>query len=361
MKRRVVVSLALCVTFLVTGHATAHATSGWVIVTGVNPGGNNNLSGVAAVSTSDVWAVGSTNAPGSGILIEHWDGTTWSQVSPSVPPGFIGSLAAISAVSASDIWAVGSSGSGANMKSLTMHWDGTQWSVIHSPNVGQTGTGLIAVTALSSHGVWAVGNSGEHNPTPVAMHWDGTQWSLYLPAVPPNVRAIYVRGVAAAGSHHVWLVGGYINNAGYVILTEQWNGTAWTIVPAPFCCEFTAITHFFGPRMIAIGWGSMPPGLAEEWNGSTWYLGYSLPPDNSLFAITAGATAGVWSVGSVVESSASQTLTLHGDVVVPSPNTPLPFNELDAVSVTPGTGEVWAVGRAFGNSNVNVLIEQYTP
>jgi hypothetical protein len=42
--------------------------------------------------------------------IEHWDGTSWSIVSspnPTKSPGLDSSLRAIAAISASDIWAVG--------------------------------------------------------------------------------------------------------------------------------------------------------------------------------------------------------------------------------------------------------------
>ena len=72
------------------------------------------LSGLACVSASDCWASGATtdgSGMASGILMEHWDGSTWIDASASVPgstsPGL---LAGISCVSATQCWAAGSTG-----------------------------------------------------------------------------------------------------------------------------------------------------------------------------------------------------------------------------------------------------------
>jgi hypothetical protein len=67
------------------------------------------LSGVAAVSANDVWVVGSQ---GSDILffqtlIEHWNGTTWKVVSSPSPGSFSTQLSGVAAVSARNVWAVG--------------------------------------------------------------------------------------------------------------------------------------------------------------------------------------------------------------------------------------------------------------
>src|SRR5947209_7919408 len=63
------------------------------------------------------------------------------------------SLSGVAAVSGHDVWAVGQQGG----NTLTEHWNGAQWSIVHSPNVGSTGSFLQAVTAISTNDVWAVG------------------------------------------------------------------------------------------------------------------------------------------------------------------------------------------------------------
>ena len=75
-----------------------------------NPGSSNDfLNAVAVVSVSDVWAVGSQESGTSSgqTLIEQWNGTAWSVVaSPNAAVG-ASNLNAVAAVSASNVWAVG--------------------------------------------------------------------------------------------------------------------------------------------------------------------------------------------------------------------------------------------------------------
>src|SRR5205085_2469989 len=63
----------------------------------------------------------------------------WRTVS-SPNPGTDDSLYAVSALSSSDVWAVGNNYDGGPVlvRTLIMHWDGTQWSVVPSPNPGSS-------------------------------------------------------------------------------------------------------------------------------------------------------------------------------------------------------------------------------
>ena len=86
------------------------------------------LSGVAATSARSAWAVGGTErGVGSGTrirtLILRWNGTTWKRV-PSPSPGLRAGLSGVAATSARNAWAVGSTGSG---KTLILRWNGTAW------------------------------------------------------------------------------------------------------------------------------------------------------------------------------------------------------------------------------------------
>src|SRR5262249_33801318 len=148
------------------------------------------LHGIAAVSSTDVWAVGARlSGNPSATLIEHWDGAQWSVVSsPSA-----GALFAVSVLSESSIWAVGVN---AADQTLTEHWNGRQWSIMPSPNPGKFGNSLNAVTAISPTDVWAVGVA---DPTrfgyqSLALHWNGTQWSVvktpFVSRFPYELRAV---------------------------------------------------------------------------------------------------------------------------------------------------------------------------
>ncbi len=78
----------------VTPTATTCAAS-WGVVASPNVGTNfNQLHGVAAVTASDVWAVGyqyNSNDIAS-TLVEHWDGSGWSVVASPNPTGRYGQL-----------------------------------------------------------------------------------------------------------------------------------------------------------------------------------------------------------------------------------------------------------------------------
>lgn len=91
------------------------------------------LSSVSASSPDDVWAVG---ASGKLIfsplhtLIEHWNGNRWAVI-PSPSPGKgENTLSGVSAVDSSDAWAVGDYANGfRRLKSthLYLHWNGARW------------------------------------------------------------------------------------------------------------------------------------------------------------------------------------------------------------------------------------------
>ncbi len=119
----------------------------WSMVPSVTetPPDGGYLSGLACTSSSDCWASGSTTGSDgatSGILMEHWDGSAWTDASASVPGSTSpGMLAGISCVNSAQCWADGSTGtfngggSTPQPKSLVEYWNGSSWSVQPSPDV----------------------------------------------------------------------------------------------------------------------------------------------------------------------------------------------------------------------------------
>src|SRR5947199_65924 len=145
---------ALLATLLSTSLTFAQSGA-WAIVSSPNQGTlGNHLYGVAAVSASDIWAVGSytdqQSQSGSGSLTLHWNGTTWSQVSNPGPTTLYG----VTAVASNDVWAVGAFTSQQSLFGpLILHWNGKTWSEVSSPHAGT----LAAVAAVSANDIWAVG------------------------------------------------------------------------------------------------------------------------------------------------------------------------------------------------------------
>ena len=88
-------------------HGAGDVGRHWHLNQTPNPGGENILYGVDAVSSNDAWTVGYTNVKrDTSALIAHWDGRSWRQVaSPDAAGGIL--LADVAARFPSDVWAVG--------------------------------------------------------------------------------------------------------------------------------------------------------------------------------------------------------------------------------------------------------------
>jgi hypothetical protein len=190
----------------------------------------STLCGIAARSATDIWAVGSYSTlsgttANSFTLTEHWNGTTWSVV-PSPNPavrshnGAQQVLHAVAAISPTDVWAVGdtidtATGSFLPDKTLTMHWNGSAWSVVASPDHPAEDE-LLAVTAASSSDVWAVGDFVQRTSTTtiarsLTLHWNGTSWSTVAsPNGGDGSGDTILTGASALSSGEVWAAGFYL-------------------------------------------------------------------------------------------------------------------------------------------------------
>ena len=197
---------------------------------------DGDLVAVDAVSPRDAWAAGTSyGVSGKGsTVIEHWDGAAWTRT-PSVDPGgrFGTDLYGISATSATDAWAVGDYAidKRGTYDTLIEHWDGSAWSQVPSPNPGGKHQNFLwAVTAISSTDAWALGTYGTHNAnvrTSMILHWDGTSWTKVSDApLGPNVD---LQALSASSATDVWAVGVDTRGA----FAVHWDGTAWKRVGVP--------------------------------------------------------------------------------------------------------------------------------
>jgi hypothetical protein len=357
--------------------AATPCPSVWTVVPSPNVGSfTNELSGTAAVSSTDVWAVGdySTDVFGSYLtLVEHWDGTSWTVTpSPNVG-GATNALRAAVAVSANDVWAVGWAWNATDFAFHTLieHWTGSSWSVVPSPNASTGTNALYDVTATSSSDIWATGyyqiNGG--SPLTLAEHWNGSTWSVF--PTPNRSGAGHLFGGFALTSSNAWAVGD-----GGGTLAEQWNGSVWNVIPTQNVGDWAntldAISATGTSDMWAVGsyqtGGTSPydKTLVEEWDGTAWTISPSPSPGsyrNELAATVALGPTDVWAAGLIsVDTVTSSTLTEHWDglawTVVASPNVADNNQLLDMSSAE---GIVWTVGRAGQTGDWTTLIEELCP
>jgi hypothetical protein len=353
---------------------------GEVVGTPSNPCGiSEALNGIAAISESDVWAVGTRfiNGPGEQMLIKHWDGVRWTSViSPNASAEF-NRLSGVAAASSNDVWTVGQYDPGSGViQTLIQHWDGAVWKIVPSPNDGSSNNRLAGVAALSASSAWAVGSAddGSGGSKPLILRWNGTSWQRITNVpMPPNASEVMLQGVAVVSANDAWAVGSY-RDGGAILqktLILRWNGTAWNIVPSPnprsFQNALNAVTVVSAGHAWAVGYASDGTGyktLALRWNGVSWQA-VSSPspgsPNNELLGVAAVASNDVWAVGySGISDVDGETLVLHWNganwraIARPdSGNTTL--NAADSLG-----GVIWAAGtETIGSGVTNTLAERF--
>jgi hypothetical protein len=94
-------------------------------------------------------------------------------------------------------------------------------------------------------------------------------------------------------------------------VTEQWNGTSWTLVPSPSVTAngtqdtLSAVTALGAGDVWAVG-STLPTSqdsqtLAEHWNGTAWQIVPTTDPSaySNVLDTVAGTTAGqpLWTAG----------------------------------------------------------------
>ena len=344
------------------------------------PGGKF-LNSVAAVSASDVWAVGNYIDPTpigmlDRTLIEHWNGTQWSLI-PSPNPGSTSTaLGGVSAASATDVWAVGyASNNITSAQSLIEHWNGSHWSVVPSPNpAGWDFNALSGIAVISANDIWAVGFSSKSDNSAQTLieHWNGSQWSLVNSPNPGSFQDS-LNGVAVGSANNVWAVGtSSANNSSGQTLVEHWNGSQWSVIASPnpsgsAINSLNEVAVVSTNNIWAVGSSNTySQTLIEHWNGTKWSLVNSPNPGqiNLLSGIAAVSANNIWTVGQSLVSPGGQTLIEHWNgsqwSVVTSPNQPGSVNNFLGGIAAISTNDIWAVG-GFQSSNLAgyTLVEQW--
>jgi len=325
-----------------------------------NPGTNNFLTSVAAVSPCDAWAVGGYYFSDVNIrqtLIVHWDGSAWAQ-QPSPNPGGpagISDLNGVAATSPSNAWAVGSYSDGGAQRTLVEHWNGTAWTRAPSPNRRGPANTLNAVAAVSASNAWAVGSTGFSRT--LIEHWNGKAWKI-VPSPTPASGAELL-GVAATSASNAWAVGATASSKSTVIL--HWNGAAWKRVTSPNPGAgngLRAVTALSARSAWAVGFyndDAVDRTLIEHWNGSRWTRVASRSPGVSgsfLNGVAAASARNVWAVGRYTSNNAAfSTLIEHWNGAawrrVASPGLSSAHTGFFGAAAS-SSRDVWAVG-SYGN------------
>jgi hypothetical protein len=287
----------------------------WRVVPSPNPAAGihttNALDAVVTISKTNAWAFGFYERRSTSFrtLILHWNGSHWSVVpSPNSGPKE-NTLGAAAAVSASNIWAVGYRGGPGPRKALIEHWNGRQWTVVTSQNPGtpRTSTFLSAITVDPFGQAWVVGSDSRSFGQTVALRRRSSGWSI-VPSANPGDGDRFLFGVTSSLRIEL-AVGSYLTGQQTRALGEQWNGAAWVRVPAASPgADYNSLQAVAAKSALnawAVGTSRASRGgrflvLAEQWTGARWVVAATPSPgsgDDALNGVTAIAGGGYWAVG----------------------------------------------------------------
>ena len=287
--------------------------------------GENMLNGVDASASNNVWAVGYSGVSWRyNTLIEHWDGTQWRVImSPNADTTGDNVLTSVAVLSSTNAWAVGSSRTATSRKSLIQRWNGTSWTIVSSPNPGNFGNSLLGVEAIAPNDIWAVGwkNSGDGLRS-LLLHYDGTGWTEGAAVPKLGTGDNVLTSISAVSSDDIWATGYYIDGTQHKTLTLHYNGTTWSQVPSPNSADGTSILTGVNASSQTNAWAvgfeyrtALHHYVAstQHWDGSSWNAFPSAisrdgTQESAMFDVaTAPNTSQVWAVG-----RAGLRLTLGG-------------------------------------------------
>jgi hypothetical protein len=346
----------------------------------------STLNAVAALSTSDAWAVGfqnDNNINDSRTLTLHWDGVSWRDVrspNPGSPPSCRNAntgndLTSLAAVAANDVWAAGFSFTctTVDLEPMMIHWDGQGWKVVRTPALGTNGnSSLNGLVALAANNIYAVGYQPAANGAVLTLieHWDGKKWTV-VPSPNRSATGNLLSAVSADSPTDIWAVGVSVDQPTTSVqtLVEHFDGARWRVVPSPNPLSKAFLNQNVLSSVHAVSANDVTAvgllrdagqqrelTLVENWNGKKWSVVPSpnqsnVPGSlNALTSVTAVSATDLYAVGFFGDTATNgqdETLVEHFDgkkwSIIASPAKGL-AQQLNGAFAMPGTAEVWTVG-----------------
>ncbi len=265
--------LALTATTLTLPGATADASMtttapAWTLMSGPTPAiPANGLSDLSCPSTKFCMAVGPWEASVSNAQDQEWNGASWSAVAQ--PDASTAVQLSISCVSRSFCMAVGGQDFSDPASPLAEVWNGSVWTEVVIP-AGMTGV-LEAVSCVGPTNCEAVGETDQQGA--IALRWHANSWSVVPIANEGQTSPLY--GIDCVTKTFCVAVGWTVPSGAnfYDPLIEEWDGSAWSIVPGPDVeGELFSVSCSTESSCEAVGdnYGPTVTSLIESWNGTTW-------------------------------------------------------------------------------------------
>ena len=187
------------------------------------------LDGIASISPSDAWVVGTAGSPRARPIVLNWNGTSWREV--QLPAGRRFLPDQVMASAADNVWILGLNHVGGQLE--IFRFDGVSWRAVALPP-GRWDNSLTAVVAPADGWLTEGGCQARKWPWDCAStlaQWTGRRWrATHL--------SILVTGLAQVGSH-VWVTGvtgtrppSGGEGSGHVVLLQQ-SASGWQRIAGP--------------------------------------------------------------------------------------------------------------------------------
>ena len=263
----------------------------WDVVPTPNTGSvANSFEAVDALSPDAAWAVGrASNGVGDVPIVAQWNGAAWANMTLPTEVSE-GALTGVAAISTDDVWVVGYAGDTelGEERAIALHWNGIVWKAAPvQPAIGGGRTGLVAIASTASNDLWAVGY--QHN-RPVILRYDGHVWAR-IPSDVPGA----VTGVTALAPDDAWVVGERV---------QHWDGKTWselgTVRASGMLRGIAAVSpnDVWAVGSRAAGEDAVLKPFVQRWDGERWrrlngdgiagavsLAGVSALPDGTLLAV----------------------------------------------------------------------------
>ena len=295
----------------------------------------NQLYGVAALPDGTSWATGIYVRPSGHTgraLTMHWNRGKWTIVPAANPGSADDMLFSAAAVSDSDVWAVGTyDGSSGYFHPLIEHWNGQRWTAVPIRGIGSAANGSLSSVTSSGGTVWATGQlSGHGSDRQVVLHLVGGHWTVVSehPVRTPGggVADAYPNSIAASPAG-LWIAGkDRAGHSGFSTLVEGPVGGRPTQVstpnPTPRDNYLQAIAPVNGGKQAWAVGDDVPVSTGNaasliEYGSATggWTAVPSPDPsangNNILDGIFALSSTNVWAVGEFDGHGGMRTLIMH--------------------------------------------------
>jgi hypothetical protein len=193
-----------------------------------------------------------------------------------------GTLLGVSCSSPNACMAVGGY-AGHGSRVLTDRWNGSRWTIVRARlPAGAIQGGFNDVSCSSARACTAVGDY-DINPRQTNIlveRWNGSRWSIQPAPDQPGLPVSLLSGVSCASAHACTAVGesGSPSNGSSrpFVMVEHWNGSRWSIQPTPSAGGlegFLAGVSCTAPAACtAVGGGAQGHPRVERWNGRVWRI-----------------------------------------------------------------------------------------